>query len=271
MTTVRLAYAGPPGALEHGLGSLFTINDQPTKPALLVSYVYLKTFMKHRHRYDIRDWVLDSGAFSAHASGKEISLQAYIDTAKQLLETDPLLTEVFALDVIGDWQASLRNCEEMWRQGVPAIPCYHVGSPERELVAIARDYPKIALGGAVGYKQKLSWAQQCFARVYPKRIHGFGFHAEKDIMALPWHSVDASNWELGPCKFGRWKRYGNLRIRGSRQPLRAEVEEYLKMEARAQMRWQVEIQRLGGETNVPSVRLAYSRPGSLDFRTKGQT
>ena len=34
-------------------------------PALLVSYVYLKPFLANRHRYCYRDWVMDSGAFSA--------------------------------------------------------------------------------------------------------------------------------------------------------------------------------------------------------------
>lgn len=226
-------------------------------PALLVSFVYLKPFLKNRERYFYRDWVLDSGAFSAHASGKEIDLQEFTDVALDLLENDPTLTEVFALDVIGDWEASIRNCEEMVRQGVPAIPTYHVGSPEEALLHIAKTYPKIALGGAVGYRQKDQWAEQCFARTWPKRIHGFGFGGEKSIMSLPWHSVDATNWESGPCMFGRWASFGgkSLRIRGSKQNLRPEVEWYLRLEKRARQKWAKQMEEIE-EREAPIVYLA---------------
>lgn len=230
--TVRLAMAQ--GQAERN-GTL----DQPTplRPALLVSYFYLDPFLKNRARYAYRDWVMDSGAFSAKQSGAEIDLHAYIDCCRRLLAEDPTLSEVYALDVIGDWRATVRNAEAMWAAGVPAIPCYHVGSPESVLIGLARDYPKIALGGAVGYRQKDAWAAQCFARVWPKPIHGFGFGGERSILALPWHSVDATNWELGPCKFGRWQSFGNMSIRGSKQNLRAEVEWYLRLERKARARW----------------------------------
>src|SRR6185437_11816734 len=160
------------------------------RPALLVSYVYLAPFLKNRHRYRYRDWVMDSGAFSAHNSGTGVRLADYTDCCLRLLAEDPTLTEVFALDVIGDWKASLKNCEAMWAAGVPAVPCYHVGEPESVLLGLARDYPKIALGGCVGYRDKDLFAANCFARVWPKAVHGFGFGSEKSLMALPWHSVD---------------------------------------------------------------------------------
>ena len=60
-------------------------------PALLVSYVYLKPFLKFRPTYRYRDWVMDSGAFSAHVSGAEIKLQDYIDTCKRLSAEDVTL------------------------------------------------------------------------------------------------------------------------------------------------------------------------------------
>lgn len=234
------------------------------KPALLVSYVYLDSFLKRQVELSYRDWVLDSGAFSAFKIGKVIELSAFIDCAKRLMASDPTLTEVFALDVIGDWKASLRNCEKMHAAGVPAIPCYHVGEPEDVLKTIARDYPKIALGGAVGMKgnAKIKWASQCFARVWPKKIHGFGFGSKDQIMALPWHSVDATNWEIGPTKYGRWATYGKMSVRGrSNQNLSAEIDHYLEIERLAQHRWQKEMVTLGA--TGPSVRLAEGGSGRI--------
>ena len=233
MSIVRLAHVGPPEALIMGL------SNPESKPALLVSYVYLEPFLKNRERYSYRDWVLDSGAFSAYNSGTEIDLQQFIDKCLELMEIDPTLTEIFALDVVGDHEASIKNCEEMWRQGVRAIPTYHLEEPTEALIHIAKNYEKIAVGGMTQLKgnTKLKFAEQCFSRVWPKKIHGFGVGNEKLIMALPWHSVDATNWELGPCKFGRWNTFGNMSVRGSKQNLRAEVEWYLNLERRARKKW----------------------------------
>lgn len=232
-------------------------------PALLVSYFYLDQFINNRHRYHYRDWVMDSGAFSAHNSGATINLQDYIDCCKRLLAEDKSLTEVYALDVIGDWRASLKNTEEMWKQGVPAIPCYHANEPWEVLTEMAKQYPKIALGGVALAKtgKKLAWAGQCFARVWPKRIHGFAFGSEKAIMTLPFHSVDATNWEVGPCKYGQWKAFGGQRVsvRGSAQNLRAEVEWYLELEKKARLRWKKEMALL--ESLQPTGRLAYTGGG----------
>ena len=236
-------------------------------PALLISFFYIKNWLKNQERFHYRDWVLDSGAFSAHASGVEIKLQDYIDCCKRLKATDPTLTEIFALDVISDWKASVKNCEEMWRQGVEAIPCYHVGEPEHVLKSLAKDYPKVALGGAVGYRKKDEWAQQCFSRVWPKKLHGFGFGGEKSIMALPWHSVDATNWETGPCKFGRWASMGGQSVnwRGGKQNLRAEVEWYLELERRARQKWAPAMKALDSPA-ITSLRLAIVTPSTLSPR-----
>jgi hypothetical protein len=163
-------------------------------PALLISYVYLEPFIAKRSRFVYRDWALDSGAYSASTLGVEIDLDHYIETCRELMATDPTLTDIFALDVIGDWRAS------------------------------------------------------------------------------PWHSVDATNWELGPCKFGRWRAFkGAVSVRGSRQNLRAEVEYYLKLEARMRRRWSKEMARLDGLPPIepPYLSAPPPPPAPRRRRTKG--
>lgn len=245
--SVRLAVGGPVGARGTGLG---WHDPAVMPPAVLVSYVYFQQYSSQRQRYNVRDWVLDSGAFSAHASGKEIRVEDYIAFARNVWATDNRLVEVFALDVIGDWRASMANAETMWHAGVQCIPTYHYGSPVDNLLSMARQYPKIALGGAVGLrsKEKLAWARKCFDRVWPKKIHGFGFGGEAIILALPWHSVDATNWELAPCRYGTWRGYGGSRIsvRGAGQNLRTEVEHYLRIERRARAKFRHQLNELEG-------------------------
>jgi hypothetical protein len=250
--TVRLAF----GSRQSEGQSL----DGKRLPALLVSYAYLPPFLRNRHRYKFRDWVMDSGAFTAANSGKHISLEKYIEICRDLLTNDPQLTEVFALDVIGDHKASAKNCAAMWDAGIPAIPCFHYGEPESALVDMAATYPKIAIGG-VAYKRgkgKIEWAQQVFARVWPKRIHGFAYGGESHVMALPFHSVDASSWEIGAVGFGNWKTFGAMTVRGSNQDLRGEVDAYLELEARARIRWAKEMRELDA-ADGPDVRLAFAR------------
>ena len=159
--TVRLEMSNSPA--ERNM----TLKGRHLKPALLVSFYYLEPFLKNRAQYGYRDWVMDSGAFSAHASGKNIDLKEYIETCKRLTETDPTLTEIFSLDVIGDWKAGVKNLEKMWEAGIPAIPCFHIGEPESLLKSLAREYPKIALGGVAMAKGgvKMEFARQCFSRI----------------------------------------------------------------------------------------------------------
>jgi hypothetical protein len=254
---VRLAVTGSVTGQEKTVGAdkyPFHVDaPEPLAPALLVSYYYLKPFQGARHRYHFRDWVMDSGAFSAHNSGVTINLQEYIDTCKRLLDEDDKLTEVFALDDIGSWQAGLHNTEEMWKQGVEAIPTFHPGKEPWDLLkGYAKDYPKIALGGVVGMpaKQKKYMVEQCFARVWPCKIHGLGMSGENMVMSFPFHSVDASNWELGPCRFGNWKTFGDMSVRGSTQNLRCEVEWHLNLEAKARQKWKPMMDSLGW--NAPS-------------------
>lgn len=230
-------------------------------PGLLVSYYYIAPFLMTKEKYVYRDWVMDSGAFSAHNSGAKIDLQSYIDQCLDLMATDPGLTEVFALDQIPKTpdekgiaeaaEVSLKNTEEMWRQGVPAIPCYHRGEPEDVLLHIAKTYPKIAIGGmvaasggALSVDVKFGWMEQCFARVWPCRIHGFGVAGEQAVLGLPFHSVDATNWEIAPCAFGNWKKFGAMSVRGSNQDLRSQVRYYLDLEAKARVRWARQMQEL---------------------------
>jgi len=281
--TVRLAHVdGAQGdgvlAGKEGNGPLM---DFGIAPALLVSYYYLESFKKSKHLYRYRDWVMDSGAFSAYNSGVEISLNRYIDECLELLSTDPTLTEVFSLDVIPKdhkpatvqhaAEQSVKNCEEMWRQGVPAIPTFHRGEEESFLMMMAKEYPKIAIGGVALLRgdQKFLFCEQVFARVWPKKVHGLGMASEELVYGLPFHSTDATNWELAPCAFAQWKKFGAMSVRGSSQDLRSQVKYYLDMEAKARVRWRkemAEIEKLQPvrprcDCESPTVRLAIISTG----------
>jgi len=215
--------------------------DREILPSVLMGFPYADTWAKHRAHFKVRSWALDSGAVTASNSGEPIDLVKFTEFALEWKTKDPTLEDVFALDVMGDWRAGLRNCEWMWSRGVRAIPCYHAGEPEDVLLGMARDYPKIAIGGSWKLRgpERIRLVGQMFARVWPKRIHGFGMAEERLLMKFPFHSVDASSWQLGPMKFRQFKTMGgsNLRVPCQTIDLRGEIDHYLEIEQRARGHW----------------------------------
>lgn len=227
-------------------------------PSILVSYAYRNGWAGR----DVtttppwREVVLDSGAFTAHSSGKTVDLVAFGDWALEQ-KRDPMVTEVFTLDVIGgDWRESLRNTEALWKRGIEAIPVFHVGEPTDVLKQLCRDYPKVALGGAVGYRKRMEWAAICFRQVWPKKLHGLGF-GETALWKLPFHTIDNSSWAFGPSKYGDFHSINSKQIRGSRvssgtHNVRCEVDFYMAEERRLASFW-------GGRLpwpETPAIRLA---------------
>jgi hypothetical protein len=250
-------------------------NGIDTRPAVLISYAYLgpvDLFEKTHRHWRYRELILDSGAWSAHTLGKEIRLHEYIAAAKRIKAADKRLRGIFTLDVIGDWRTSMKNTEAMWKAGLEVIPVYHHGEPWDVLVGMARDYPKIAIGGIAKhhFAVKYKFAEQCFARVWPKPIHGLGYGAEEFLSKFPFHSVDAASWEMGPAAFGRWLSFGGEHLRVSckaRVSLENEARHYVRLEHKARGQWSKVIAGLDGFTPnaQPTVYLVVAfREGSFN-------
>lgn len=244
MTTVYLAYSA-------------TADDTLDRHAvdgavdLLVAYPELDNFLRKRERWNIRQWVLDSGAFSVFNAGKSIDVDEYIEACRSV-EGDAL--EIFGLDVIGDHIGTRRNNERMWEAGIDAIPTFHIGEPWEALEAMMHR-PKVALGGvARGAKGRNDWLLQCVARAWPKRIHGFGLAGRNFINLLPFHSVDASSWAFAPARCGNWAGYtgkqvhlhGTARVKGNKlsNDFWIEVLEHQRRARWAAWRWRKQLAEL---------------------------
>jgi hypothetical protein len=147
----------------------------------------------------------DSGAFSAVTLGARISVDEY---AAWLSRWKHLLAVYANLDEIGDAEGTWRNQKRLEAMGHSPLPVYHTGEPWEYFDRYCREYPYLALGGAVGYptSKLMPWAIECFRRC--RRLgtgtvfHGFGLTNLPAIMDLPWHSCDSSSWG-GAYRFGR--------------------------------------------------------------------
>lgn len=145
-------------------------------------------------------FLLDSGAFTAFKSGKPIKLDDYC----RFLETLPIKPwRYFALDVIGDEDATFKNYETMLARGFGPIPVYTLGGD----ISIIEDYYKttdcIAFGGLVGKPKNHIAAQvQRFQKaINGRKAHLLGYTPMNHIKKFKPYSCDSSSWE-GGARFG---------------------------------------------------------------------
>jgi hypothetical protein len=220
-------------------------------PPLLVSFFYLGQYQKLRSPHDPPRLMLDSGAFSAWNSGGKIDLQAYIEETR-----NPLWTESVSLDVIGNGEASLAQALHMKSVGSPAFPVFHIGESFEILQEYAKHFEKVGLSCRFGEHESISmkWLSQCFARIWPKKCHSFGWVSERPLLTFPFHSADAASWIVGPLKFGNWKTFGKMSVRRSASRkiyLTPEINYYRSLQERLEVRWKNELEKL--ENRQPSI------------------
>ena len=171
----------------------------PDRPRVLLSYAY--TGDAPLNLPQGVDVLIDSGAFTAHTSGRPIALDDYI----RFLEAHRgQFTAAFALDVIGDPAASLHNYQVM-RHALPAeitiIPTWHMGSAWSELAHLLSLTNYVGIGGMVPYYRRRDMLMRQGVRAHKMakdagcKLHGLGASGST-VLQLPWYSVDSSSWTI---------------------------------------------------------------------------
>jgi hypothetical protein len=189
------------GSLANDLHLKMGKTDLP----ILESYAYKNNVMEAFKLTS--DVFLDSGAFTAMTQGKDINLDEYIAFIKEHADK---VTVYAALDVIGDWRATLKNLDYMVKHDVVPLPTYHYGEP-LEVLAQFLEFPYIAIGGAAHLRNRgliMRWLNYAWAHItdkdgnVPTKVHGFGITSFEVMMGYPWESVDSTSWLVGG-KFGQ--------------------------------------------------------------------
>lgn len=200
----------------------------------------------------IREWILDSGAYSAFVAGKGIDLQALTETALALQGGAFPPATVFGLDVIGDPVLSRKNTEKMRAAGVDAVPTFHFGEPLEHLDSLAADYSEIAVGGMVGKPPRVvfAWLSSVLRRVWPRKVHGFGLARRAYFAGMPLHSVDSALWFSDALRFNDYQRFGYLRSRRPRAEINlgSNIDAFLEMEARSEVKWRKQLKQIRGKS-----------------------
>ncbi len=254
MTTLYLGTIGTSPEMH----SLASFAGDKHEPSVLMSFYFLNQVKKSGDELykKVRGFkcMLDSGAYSAKSKNKTIDIDALIAEIKI-----GGWEEAAALDVIGDPEASYRNASYMRDKGANCFPTFHYGEPWKYLEKYAKDFDKVGLGGLVPVKspqERDAFLSECFARIWPKKTHGFGIMGRDTLMKFPFHSVDSTSWEAASLRFGFFQFASGQRL-GLNRPkakaalggtelyLRPEAAHYLRLEREVRARWAPEFAKQG--------------------------
>jgi hypothetical protein len=176
-------------------------------PHILESYHYVKgqQYVDTMREQGAKVF-LDSGAFSAHSLGVNISIDdycQYIIRNRDILRVDGNAVMASVLDGIGDALKTWQNQLYMESQGATPLPCFHYGEDPQYLDWYVQRYEYITIGGLVGKAQQDQevWLDRMWNEHMidgsgraKLKVHAFGMTAPSLMKRYPWHSVDSSSW-----------------------------------------------------------------------------
>lgn len=177
--------------------------SQFPKLNLLLSYAYesdqiIKALTEKQKELRV---LIDSGAFTAHTLGKNITLDNYCNWLEKL----PFAPEgYFNLDVIGSPEESFDNYQEMLRRGFKPIPIITHGDSIEEIKEYEKETDYISLGGIVQVVNKEKYINQ-FTNLASSKFHLLGYTKPEGLKYFKPYSCDSSTWTAS-------KRYGDLAI-----------------------------------------------------------
>ena len=171
---------------------------------ILLSYAYYskEDLAAVRRRLVCGRLLIDSGAFTAHTTGKPIQLKEY---AEYLDTWRGSWDHAVTLDVIGDPVASKRQTRKLHAMGLPVMPVFTRGDSIEEFDAMVKDVGYVCVGGLVGLPpalvEKRTALLQRRAEEHGGGIHALGVGALPALRRAKPYSADASNIS-GAFRFG---------------------------------------------------------------------
>lgn|GEM_PF-1074399 len=149
-------------------------------------------------------FLLDCGAFTAWAGGKPVDLDAYCKSI-ETMSVRPW--RYFALDVIGDPEATRRNYEVMLSRGLTPVPILTPGESLDVMDEYWRTSDVVGVGGLNGLgHRKHGYVKAVMRHAAGRRVHLLGYTGLSYIKAHRPYMCDASSWESG-ARYGSFLLY----------------------------------------------------------------
>lgn len=158
-------------------------------------------------------FMMDSGAFTAWSSGKEIDINRLIDACNKVEDeyADCLDVVYVSLDRLpgrkgikpteeelkSAVEESVKNYEVMKRRVRGYVkPVFHLGDAEWAADYYAKRVDYIGLGASRDqpYEARRKWAADMGIRFAGKKLHGLAMTGTRMLRTVAWHSVDSAAW-----------------------------------------------------------------------------
>lgn len=188
------------------------------KLRILSAYPYLKKdLVTELKRFDDEypdtlELLIDSGAFTAWKSGKEIKLNDYC----AFLDAFPFEPfRYITLDVIGKPRETEENLDKMIQRGYKPVPVLTPGESKDKIEDYYKISDLIAAGGLTSKygRDALLYITDLVKKVGDRKIHLLGYTSMPLIKKLRPYSCDSTTWANG-AKYGELSIYmgkGNLK------------------------------------------------------------
>ena len=156
----------------------------------------------------MKDFLLDSGAFTFFSSGKTVNWEEYVDKYADFINRNNV-KHFFELDIdklIGyENVLKLRKRLEL-ETGKQCIPVWHKPRGKEEFLKMCDEYKYVALGGIASKEistQQYSVFPYLINEAHKRgaKIHGLGFTSLNGIQKYKFDTVDSTSWLSGD-RFG---------------------------------------------------------------------
>lgn len=203
--------------------ALATLNaERPS--SVLISYAYQQAIS--RLKYDPPYFILDSGAFSAWASGRPVDLHKYAEFAQSLMPRFPRMVAI-NLDVIpGEFgrasstaeredgmARSLENADYLRGKGFRLMEVFHQDEPFDFLdLLLSRRRPGELIGlsprNDLSFQARADWLRGVLGYLVKRHgrgnippCHGLAATSAQVMEVFPFFSVDSTSWYV-PLRYG---------------------------------------------------------------------
>lgn len=176
-------------------------------PSVLVAYPYFDDTVAQGLRSLPKGSVnllIDSGAFTAHSLGMNITVDEYCHFLDGIADLQPF--RAVQLDVIGDHDQTLKNFYTMRQRGFDVMPVFTRGSPAELLEELYSVTDYLLLGGVAGGQGNKAYCNYFNSICRGRKAHWLGFTNIDFIKAYRPTSVDASSW-MATSRFGGLQLY----------------------------------------------------------------
>lgn len=170
---------------------------------ILVAFPYatadvLAVLRENRDRINL---IIDSGAFTAWNTGKDIRLDDYCKFLDSIQDLRPF--HAVQLDVFGDPEASAANYNIMRSRGYDVMPVFTRGETADKLDELYEHTDYIMFGGIVIGGSNRNYIKWFVETNKGRKAHWLGFVKMPFILKYKPESVDSSAWAQDSARFGK--------------------------------------------------------------------